>query len=313
MKFRLLSTLFLLPCGPALFAADGRIPIASAPYTISAPGNYYLTKDLAPAAGTAITINADNVVLDLNRHLITVVTGTIGIFSGNHTELTLLNGRLAGGAYSVCFEMTAASPVNPHYRVDGLEVTGASAYGIYLSGTPGNHIRAELTGNRVAKTAGVGIFAQYLDHSHIENNLSREATIGSSGGGSCISFLIIVDSVLTGNHAGQCQTDGLSLFQGINNRLENNHVASAGGVGLRVYNTANGNSILNNSVSASASGIGVTGNGNLVDGNTVTTSTGQAINVGGNNNAYANNHTMNNGTNGVTASGTGNFIGGGNY
>ena len=313
MNFRILSTLFLLPCGPALFAADGRIPIASAPYTISAPGNYYLTKDLAPAAGTAITINADNVVLDLNRHLITVVTGTFGIYSGNHTELTILNGRLAGGAYSVYLESTAALPANPHFRVEGLEVTTSSAYGIYVTGIPSNHIRAEVTGNRVAKIAGVGITGQYLDHSRIENNLSREATIGSSGGGSCIAFLIMLDSVIAGNQVSQCQTDGLSVFQGSNNRVENNHVAVAGGVGLRVYNTANGNSILNNSVSASASGIGVTGNGNLVDGNTVTTSTGLAINVGGNNNAYANNHTMNNGTNGVTASGTGNFNGGGNY
>jgi len=41
-------------------------PITSAPFTITAPGNYYLANNISVDQETAISINADNVVLDLN-------------------------------------------------------------------------------------------------------------------------------------------------------------------------------------------------------------------------------------------------------
>src|SRR5260370_6407387 len=71
-----LSTLFaqgnLAPPGapaPTMKSLDqieARTPISSAPFTISAPGSYYLTKDLSVTTGNGITISADNVTLDLN-------------------------------------------------------------------------------------------------------------------------------------------------------------------------------------------------------------------------------------------------------
>src|SRR5436190_2248196 len=45
---------------------EKRTPISSVPFTISASGSYYLTGNLAVTTGTAITISADNVTLDLN-------------------------------------------------------------------------------------------------------------------------------------------------------------------------------------------------------------------------------------------------------
>jgi hypothetical protein len=40
-------------------------PISSLPYTINAPGSYYVTRNLSAVSGNGITINADDVTLDL--------------------------------------------------------------------------------------------------------------------------------------------------------------------------------------------------------------------------------------------------------
>jgi len=80
---------------------EPRIPINLLPYTISAPGSYYLTKDMDyPAiAQNGITINSSNVTIDLmgftlkgpgktgnTRSAITLVTGT--------SNITIKNGNI---------------------------------------------------------------------------------------------------------------------------------------------------------------------------------------------------------------------------
>lgn len=59
------------PAGPvaptmkALDVVEPRTPVSTAPFVITEPGSYYLTGNLAPAAGPAIEINAPGVTLDL--------------------------------------------------------------------------------------------------------------------------------------------------------------------------------------------------------------------------------------------------------
>src|SRR5438876_7767498 len=57
------------PPGPTmktLAQIEPRVPIGSMPFAIIAPGAYYVTTNLAgPSAANGITINADNVSLDL--------------------------------------------------------------------------------------------------------------------------------------------------------------------------------------------------------------------------------------------------------
>ena len=73
-KLGLIALLSLYLLSPAAALADGDIyvggpygtKITSLPYTISAPGFYYLGGNLTYAGdSSAITINADNVTLDL--------------------------------------------------------------------------------------------------------------------------------------------------------------------------------------------------------------------------------------------------------
>src|SRR4029077_269735 len=88
--------------------------ITAVPFVITKPGNYYLPNDLTfSGAGTAITINADEVNLDLNgRSLIAKGAATspfvgIGIAVLNHEDVTIQNGDINGfGNVGVFFDAT---------------------------------------------------------------------------------------------------------------------------------------------------------------------------------------------------------------
>ena len=65
------------PAGPpapsmkSLDQIEPRTPISSLPFTIAAPGSYYVTRNLALSAGEpgdGITIQTDNVTLDLGGY-----------------------------------------------------------------------------------------------------------------------------------------------------------------------------------------------------------------------------------------------------
>lgn len=79
-------------------------PITALPFTISAPGSYYLPQNLTIANNDGITISADNVTLDLNGFsLIGGYTGTAGTRRGiivtqngsnNRRNITIRNGTV---------------------------------------------------------------------------------------------------------------------------------------------------------------------------------------------------------------------------
>ena len=91
---------------------EPRTPIATAPFTISASGSYYLTKNLTVTAGDAITITADNVSLDLNGFAISSTAspagGTAILLSGGRQNIHIGNGAITGGVKSM---QTEAFPV----------------------------------------------------------------------------------------------------------------------------------------------------------------------------------------------------------
>jgi hypothetical protein len=79
---------------------EKRTPISSLPLTISASGSYYLTGNLAVATGTAITINADNVTVDLNGFTISSsaspANSTGILINGLRRDVTIKNGHILG-------------------------------------------------------------------------------------------------------------------------------------------------------------------------------------------------------------------------
>ena len=80
-------------------------PISSAPYTISAPGHYYLTQNLHVTGGQiAISVASSSVTLDLGGFSITGdgSPGSWGIrFSGGRNDVTIENGSISGFQFGV--------------------------------------------------------------------------------------------------------------------------------------------------------------------------------------------------------------------
>jgi hypothetical protein len=85
------------PTMKALDQIEPRTPITSIPVTIAAPGSSYLAGNLTGVAGSnGITINADDVTLDLNGFsLIGVASSLNGILvSGIRANTRIYNGVL---------------------------------------------------------------------------------------------------------------------------------------------------------------------------------------------------------------------------
>ena len=144
-------------------AGSGAGRINAVPFTISAPGVYCLTTKISSnlTSGAAITINANNVVLDLNGYAIgnlqapssTLATGieavdrqniTVrnGIVRGFWVGVGLFNGTTVGGT-------TALS--------SGHKIEGITADTSYLSGLAVQGPFAQVINNKVMNTKGSSI------------------------------------------------------------------------------------------------------------------------------------------------------------
>jgi hypothetical protein len=96
------------PGGPSptmktLAQVEPRTPISTLPFTISAPGSYYVTTNLtAASAGIGVTISSGNVVLDLSGFTLNgAKVGTSGIYViGNFTNIVIRNGIVTSWTYS---------------------------------------------------------------------------------------------------------------------------------------------------------------------------------------------------------------------
>jgi len=108
------------------------------PLTITQPGNYILCEDIVlNPASTAITINANNVVLDLNTKSISNVGGGIIVSSGYH-DIVIKNGSISDftqfgisvgpSCYHITIENVNMSKAN---CVSAIAFSGGSAAGIH--------------------------------------------------------------------------------------------------------------------------------------------------------------------------------------
>jgi hypothetical protein len=97
--------LFLVFVLPSFIQAETTncTAITSVPYTISVPGIYCLTGNLETAMteGHAITINVNNVVIDLNGRKLGggaagAGTSAYGIYASGRENITIKNGTIRG-------------------------------------------------------------------------------------------------------------------------------------------------------------------------------------------------------------------------
>jgi hypothetical protein len=134
------------PTMKTLAQIEPRTPIATAPFTISVPGSYYLTTNLTVSTGDAITIATSGVTLDLSGFTISSTapsaTGNGILLTNSLSDITILNGHIKGGVtnngsgfyggpgfrYGITY--SDAQPGNT--RVAGVSVSGCLSDGIML-------------------------------------------------------------------------------------------------------------------------------------------------------------------------------------
>jgi hypothetical protein len=132
----------LLSAGPALadfyVIAGGGAPgtkITVLPYTISAPGFYYLGANFNYTGGApAITVNADGVTLDLMGFRLTGNGANKGIYMSARKNVEIRNGSLQNFSYGIHEDATGVRHRIINVRVEGNNTYLLDSYGIKLDG-----------------------------------------------------------------------------------------------------------------------------------------------------------------------------------
>jgi hypothetical protein len=151
MRLRHLFTALLAPVSLAA-AADGKIPIYQVT-TITSPGHYIVTRGIQAASGPAITIQADDVTLDLNGRVVrgdaAAAEGVIKVSDGASGVL-IRNGTIEGATNGVYQSDTSGTGDLSVHDVR-IRVTGNAIFGLLTNG--GAHV--ELL-DSVVTVAGAG-------------------------------------------------------------------------------------------------------------------------------------------------------------
>jgi len=161
--------------GGAVGSGAGRI--SSVPFTISAPGVYCVTQKITTnlASGAAITINANNVLLDLNDFAIGNLgagpsTLAVGILAQDRQNIHIRDGVLRG-FWSAIGLLNGTSSGLTTALSSGHTVEGIIADTSYISGIAVQGPYVTVKNNKVMNTSG----------SNIANTLYPQAQNGSSG------------------------------------------------------------------------------------------------------------------------------------
>ena len=208
------------PTMKSLAQIEPRTPIATTPFNITTSGSYYLTTNLTVSAGTAITIAASGVTLDLNGFTIASTepgaTGYGIVLSANLSDVTIFHGHIRGGVTNngsgtfsgAGFGSGIYGSVAKNVQVSGVSVSGVLNYGIYLSQADSTLVES----CSVHTTGSYGIIAN---------------TIKSSLALNC------GDTAIYGNQIADCRGENVNSTFGVNaNTAENSYGWSSGSYGL---------------------------------------------------------------------------------
>ncbi len=127
-----LFVVLFAPLGvPGPGADEGHIPIYKQT-TITAPGHYVVTRDFSFASGYGVLIQADNVTLDLNGHTITGPPCSGGEAAVTINTIVATRGIVIrnGRLMSGCYGITAFSTNRVSVRIEHVEVGGSGLQGI---------------------------------------------------------------------------------------------------------------------------------------------------------------------------------------
>jgi hypothetical protein len=192
---RLLAGLLAVVLAPALAAADEttfcNAYIRSLPYTITTQGHYCFDRNLSTSmtSGSAITINVDFVLLDLNNFKLGgggagLGTNANGINSQNHRNITVRNGNIRG------FYVGIALEGGGNYTVENNLLDGNTYIGMSIDGDLVNvHDNVvSNTGGSTAKADAVGIRVAGPTVTNAEHNIVANTFSGTSEAGGIFNY-----------------------------------------------------------------------------------------------------------------------------
>ena len=205
---------------PIIIRQPPQTIIASLPYTITKPGLYVLNSDLSSglSSGSLITVDADDVTIDLQGHCLSGPpnnSGTLdGISTQEHRNLTIRNGAITSCLYGVyTYGNRTATTNNLNQAVDNLRVTHCSLAGIGLFFAPASAITnckvSELSGAYGILVGGTGVTVRGCDVSQVEGGgtgVGIHLDHGSFARQNSVStcYYGIIDGICQDNLAADC-------------------------------------------------------------------------------------------------------------
>lgn len=170
--------------------------ITTVPTVITAQGIYCLNQDFNTpiTSGAAIDIQANNVVLDMNAHLLGNLaagpgTSAIGVNAFDRKNITIKNGTIRGFLYGIVINGSTCDASQGHV-IEGIRAERSTYRGINFEGVGRGSI---IRNNQVVATGGttltgltnvIGIVAGGCEHRVLNNDvIDTFATGGAPGNG----------------------------------------------------------------------------------------------------------------------------------
>lgn len=216
-------------------------PITSVPVNLTESGFYCLTQNLRieSTPGAAISVNADNVSIDLNGYRlegpITDLGQSKGIYAVKRRNLTIRNGAISGFQYAIWLNDNAPYADSKNHIVEHLSLENNLTTAIWVIGTNSivRHNRISRTGTPTSSYT-YGILARGHGARIVGNDLSD---------------LMVTPGATT--HA-------IHLLAGSSSTVSDNQVSGVGAsgesVGIYIENSST-TLVRNNTLSGVASGI----------------------------------------------------------
>lgn len=215
--FPTLAMLLLVSAASAL-AGGGRVPVY-APTTIAQPGSYVVTRDIV-STGTAITINASKVTLDLGGFRVKGGASYVTIALGPGVDaVTIANGTVEGGAVGID-GTTAGALVFRNLDVVGTTIAAirfegarntsilacrvhdlAAGHGLLVTGDQAARSVITLVDSHVDAPRSAAILRTLRGGAVRNNAISAEndhaLVLGSNAGGAGVTNVLVEGNTLT--------------------------------------------------------------------------------------------------------------------